>query len=89
MYITDFSTLTHTRVIYFVRAAVQMVKDVITKRSKGLAFIQYTSQDDAMLALETMDQKVQILIVFRLSSLTSECSCFIFLSVVYRIFAAG
>ncbi|XP_004490616.1 small RNA-binding protein 11, chloroplastic [Cicer arietinum] len=38
-------------------AEVQMVKDVITKRSKGLAFIQYTSQDDAMLALETMDQK--------------------------------
>ncbi|KAG4391136.1 hypothetical protein AAZX31_05G122900 [Glycine max] len=28
-----------------------------TKRSKGIAFIQYTCQDDAMLALETMDQK--------------------------------
>ncbi|XP_050904684.1 serine/arginine-rich splicing factor SC35 isoform X2 [Lathyrus oleraceus] len=26
-------------------------------RSKGFAFIQYTSQDDAMLALENMDQK--------------------------------
>ncbi|MCI32182.1 RNA-binding protein 3, partial [Trifolium medium] len=35
----------------------QMVKDVITKRSKGHAFIQYTCQDDAMLALENMDQK--------------------------------
>ncbi|PNX94551.1 multiple RNA-binding domain-containing protein 1-like [Trifolium pratense] len=34
-----------------------MVKDAITKRSKGLAFIQYTCQDDAMLALENMDQK--------------------------------
>jgi len=32
-----------------------------TKKSKGLAFIQYTCQDDAMLALETMDQQVQIL----------------------------
>ncbi|OIW18064.1 hypothetical protein TanjilG_19296 [Lupinus angustifolius] len=39
-------------------AEVKVVKDVITKRSKGFAFIQYTSQDDAMLALETMDQKV-------------------------------
>ncbi|XP_045829611.1 organelle RRM domain-containing protein 6, chloroplastic isoform X2 [Trifolium pratense] len=38
-------------------AEVQMVKDAITKRSKGLAFIQYTCQDDAMLALENMDQK--------------------------------
>lgn len=42
-------------------AAVNMVKDVITGRSKGFAFIQYTSQDDAMLALENMDQKVHIL----------------------------
>ncbi|KAK7319239.1 hypothetical protein RJT34_03957 [Clitoria ternatea] len=38
-------------------AEVKMVKDVKTKRSKGMAFIQYTCQDDAMLALETMDQK--------------------------------
>jgi len=37
-----------------------MVKDVATERSKGHAFIQYTCQDDAMLALETMDQQVQI-----------------------------
>ncbi|KAI8001483.1 hypothetical protein LOK49_LG09G02347, partial [Camellia lanceoleosa] len=28
------------------------------KRSKGYAFIQYTSQDDALLALESMDHKV-------------------------------
>lgn len=34
-----------------------------TKRSKGIAFIQYTCQDDAMLALETMDQKVQIFMI--------------------------
>lgn len=38
-------------------AKVQMVKDVATERSKGHAFIQYTCQDDAMLALETMDQQ--------------------------------
>ncbi|KAI9110948.1 hypothetical protein K1719_018068 [Acacia pycnantha] len=38
-------------------AEVKVVKDT-TKRSKGFAFIQYTCQDDAMLALENMDQKV-------------------------------
>ncbi|KAK7359590.1 hypothetical protein VNO77_01551 [Canavalia gladiata] len=38
-------------------AEVKMVKDVKTEKSKGIAFIQYTCQDDAMLALETMDQK--------------------------------
>ncbi|XP_054780562.1 organelle RRM domain-containing protein 6, chloroplastic [Prosopis cineraria] len=38
-------------------ADVKVVKDT-TKRSKGYAFIQYTSQDDAMLAIENMDQKV-------------------------------
>lgn len=38
-------------------AEVKMIKDVNTKRSKGIAFIQYTCQNDAMLALETMDQK--------------------------------
>ncbi|TKY45455.1 Multiple RNA-binding domain-containing protein 1 [Spatholobus suberectus] len=38
-------------------AEVKMVKDMNSKRSKGIAFIQYTCQDDAMLALETMDQK--------------------------------
>ncbi|XP_061360074.1 glycine-rich RNA-binding protein 4, mitochondrial-like [Gastrolobium bilobum] len=38
-------------------AEVKVVKDVNTKRSKGYAFIQYKCQDDAMLALETMDQK--------------------------------
>ncbi|CAI8585871.1 unnamed protein product [Vicia faba] len=36
---------------------VKIVKDAITERSKGFAYIQYTSQDDAMLALENMDQK--------------------------------
>lgn len=28
------------------------------KRSKGYAFIQFTSQDDAFLAIETMDRRV-------------------------------
>ncbi|OVA05631.1 RNA recognition motif domain [Macleaya cordata] len=37
--------------------AVKLVKDETGKRSKGYAFIQYTSQDDAMLALENMDRK--------------------------------
>ncbi|KAL7259242.1 hypothetical protein ACSBR1_005188 [Camellia fascicularis] len=31
--------------------------DEKVKRSKGYAFIQYTSQDDALLALESMDHK--------------------------------
>ncbi|GKV24626.1 hypothetical protein SLE2022_163320 [Rubroshorea leprosula] len=39
-------------------AEVKLVKDEFTKRSKGYAFIQYTSQDDAILALENMDQKI-------------------------------
>ncbi|KAK6254229.1 hypothetical protein QUC31_015949 [Theobroma cacao] len=39
-------------------AEVKLVKDDFTKRSKGYAFIQYTSQDDAMLAVENMDQQV-------------------------------
>ncbi|XVE48451.1 hypothetical protein DITRI_Ditri01bG0003400 [Diplodiscus trichospermus] len=39
-------------------AEVKLVKDGFTKRSKGYAFIQYTSQDDAMLAIEHMDQQV-------------------------------
>uniref|UniRef100_A0A5B7BWR5 RRM domain-containing protein n=1 Tax=Davidia involucrata TaxID=16924 RepID=A0A5B7BWR5_DAVIN len=38
-------------------AEVKLIKDEATKRSKGYAFIQYTSQDDAMLALESMDHK--------------------------------
>ncbi|XP_024046307.1 uncharacterized protein LOC18050868 isoform X3 [Citrus clementina] len=36
---------------------IKLVKDEITKKSKGYAFIQYTSQDDALLALESMDHK--------------------------------
>ncbi|XP_010536911.1 PREDICTED: glycine-rich RNA-binding protein 4, mitochondrial [Tarenaya hassleriana] len=39
-------------------AEVKVVKDGSTKRSKGYAFIQYKCQDDAMLALETMDRQV-------------------------------
>ncbi|XP_024984607.1 organelle RRM domain-containing protein 6, chloroplastic isoform X1 [Cynara cardunculus var. scolymus] len=38
-------------------AEVKLVKDETTKKSKGYAFIQYTNQDDAMNALETMDEK--------------------------------
>ncbi|XWS55398.1 hypothetical protein CRYUN_Cryun10bG0170900 [Craigia yunnanensis] len=38
-------------------AEVKLVKDDFTKRSKGYAFIQYTSQNDAMLAIENMDKQ--------------------------------
>ncbi|KAF5729226.1 cold-inducible RNA-binding protein B-like [Tripterygium wilfordii] len=38
-------------------AEVKLVKDEATKKSKGYAFIQYTCQDDAILALENMDQE--------------------------------
>ncbi|KAJ6942774.1 organelle RRM domain-containing protein 1 [Populus alba x Populus x berolinensis] len=38
-------------------AEVKLVKDETIKRSKPYAFIQYTSQDDAILALENMDRK--------------------------------
>lgn len=37
---------------------VKIVKDESTKRSRGFAFVQYTSQDDAMLAIENLDRKV-------------------------------
>ncbi|XP_042493389.1 small RNA-binding protein 11, chloroplastic isoform X3 [Macadamia integrifolia] len=36
---------------------VKLVKDDATQRSKGYAFVQYTSQNEAMLALENMDHK--------------------------------
>lgn len=36
---------------------VKLVKDEKTNRSKGFAFIQYTSQEAALLALDDMDQK--------------------------------
>ncbi|KAJ0239322.1 Uncharacterized protein HA466_0229900 [Hirschfeldia incana] len=39
-------------------AEVKLVKDESMKRSKGYAFIQYTSQDDAFLAIETMDRRM-------------------------------
>ncbi|KAL1186093.1 hypothetical protein V6Z11_A01G156000 [Gossypium hirsutum] len=39
-------------------AEVKIAKDDFTKRSKGYAFIQYTSQNDALLAVENMDQQV-------------------------------
>ncbi|KAK8567769.1 hypothetical protein V6N12_006342 [Hibiscus sabdariffa] len=37
---------------------IKLVRDEFTKRSKGYAFIQYTSQDEAMVAVENMDQQV-------------------------------
>ena len=37
---------------------VKLVKDEKANRSKGLAFIQYTSQEDALLAVDNMDHKV-------------------------------
>lgn len=40
--------------------AVKLVKDELTKKSKGYAFIQYTSQDDALIALENMDRQVHL-----------------------------
>ncbi|ESQ55360.1 hypothetical protein EUTSA_v10026477mg [Eutrema salsugineum] len=39
-------------------AEVKLIKDESMKRSKGYAFIQFMSQDDAFLALETMDRRM-------------------------------
>ncbi|CAA7020934.1 unnamed protein product [Microthlaspi erraticum] len=39
-------------------AEVKLVKDESMKRSKGYAFIQFTTQDDAFLAIETMDRRM-------------------------------
>ncbi|GER48931.1 RNA binding protein [Striga asiatica] len=38
-------------------AEVRLVEDKATKKPKGYAFIQYTSQEEAMLALESMDDQ--------------------------------
>ncbi|KAL3833813.1 hypothetical protein ACJIZ3_008549 [Penstemon smallii] len=38
-------------------AEVKLIKDEATKKPKGYAFIQYTSQEEAMLALEIMDHQ--------------------------------
>jgi len=38
---------------------VKLIKDEAMQRSKGYAFIQFTSQDDAFLAIETMDRRVK------------------------------
>ncbi|KAM0038366.1 putative RNA recognition motif domain, nucleotide-binding alpha-beta plait domain superfamily [Helianthus debilis subsp. tardiflorus] len=38
-------------------AEVKLVKDQRSNKSKGYAFVQYTNQDDAMSALEAMDEK--------------------------------
>ncbi|EEF28964.1 glycine-rich RNA-binding protein 4, mitochondrial [Ricinus communis] len=39
-------------------AEVKLVKDDERKRSKAFVFIQYTCQDDAILAMENMDRKI-------------------------------
>jgi len=44
--------------MYLLPLSVKIVKDEVTRRSKGYAFIQYTSQENAMLALDSMDHKV-------------------------------
>ncbi|KAJ0703366.1 putative RNA recognition motif domain, nucleotide-binding alpha-beta plait domain superfamily [Helianthus annuus] len=38
-------------------AEVKLVKDQRSNKSKGYAFVQYTNHDDAMSALEAMDEK--------------------------------
>ncbi|CAL5322767.1 unnamed protein product [Camellia sinensis] len=43
--------------VHFAAVFFKLVVDEKVKRSKGYAFIQYTSQDDALLALESMDHK--------------------------------
>ncbi|KAL8511994.1 hypothetical protein ACS0TY_018450 [Phlomoides rotata] len=37
---------------------VNLVKDEARKKSKGFAFIQYASQEEALLAIESMDYQV-------------------------------
>jgi cold-inducible RNA-binding protein len=44
--------------LYLQFLAVKLEKNGARKWSKGYAFIQYTCQEDAMLALENMDYKV-------------------------------
>lgn len=53
---------------------VSIAKDDFTKRSKGYAFIQYTSQNDALLAVENMDQQVLYCLSFFTSNLFLYCS---------------
>lgn len=42
---------------------VKLVQDETTGRSKGFAFIQFSSQDDAMLAIENMDYQVLLCVL--------------------------
>ncbi|WOL15869.1 small RNA-binding protein 11, chloroplastic isoform X2 [Canna indica] len=62
-YITDFpySTGEATLVKLFSKfgqiVEVELPRNEETRRSKGYAFIQYSSQEDAVLAIEEMDQK--------------------------------
>lgn len=58
-YLTDESSLQKEFSNFGEIAEVKLVKDQSpTRKSKGYAFIQYTSQDDAIFALESMDQKI-------------------------------
>lgn len=52
------SCISSTMIRYLSPLAVKLIQDGATNRSKGYAFIQYTCQEDAMLALENMDYKV-------------------------------
>ncbi|CAL5321820.1 unnamed protein product [Camellia sinensis] len=52
--------------------SVKLVMDEKVKRSKGYAFIQYTSQDDALLALESMDHKNGNIAAIKVLSLESS-----------------
>ncbi|KAJ0975916.1 hypothetical protein J5N97_017881 [Dioscorea zingiberensis] len=57
-YSTGEATLIKTFSKFGQIADVKLVKHEDTKRSKGYAFIQYTCQDDAVLAIEQMDQQM-------------------------------
>nr|XP_019703682.1 U11/U12 small nuclear ribonucleoprotein 31 kDa protein isoform X1 [Elaeis guineensis] len=54
---------------------VKLAKHEETKKSKGYAFIQYSSQDDALLAMEQMDQRVPYLNPTLLLSFPPSCQC--------------
>ncbi|KAL8193844.1 hypothetical protein R6Q57_026086 [Mikania cordata] len=56
-YTTNESCLKEQFSIFGHIAEVKLVKDQSSKNPKGYAFVQYMNQDDAMSALETMDQK--------------------------------
>ncbi|CAL5421339.1 unnamed protein product [Camellia sinensis] len=58
--------------VHFAAVFFKLVMDEKVKRSKGYAFIQYTSQDDALLALESMDHKNGNIAAIKVLSLESS-----------------